>query len=126
MSSKPNDTAAPSAFFDVIKWLVTLVLLLVAIGANWYFGAQYSAPVRAVGVIIVVIVALLVWKTTRLGGSCWGFCRAARTEMRKVVWPTRKETLQSTFLVIAIVALVALLLWGVDSLYAFLISHIII
>jgi preprotein translocase subunit SecE len=46
----------------------------------------------------------------------------AKTEMRKVVWPTRQELIQTTFMVVVFVLVVALILWGVDSLVGWVIS----
>jgi preprotein translocase subunit SecE len=122
MSPQPTPEKSP---IDVLKWLIGLAILVVAVAGNIYFETQYSAPVRAAGVIILVLVALFVLKTTRAGGSTWKFCKDARMEMRKVVWPTRQETVQSTGLVIVVVAITALILWGVDSVFALLVSHII-
>jgi preprotein translocase subunit SecE len=48
--------------------------------------------------------------------------KGSRTEIRKVVWPTRQETVQTTMIVVAFVVLVALLLWGLDSLLGWLVS----
>lgn len=110
---------------NLLLWLIALFILAAAIAGNWYFGKQYSAPIRAVGVIIMVIVALVFWLKTNFGRAAWKLAGDARVEMRKVVWPTRQETLQSTLMVIAIVAIVALILWGVDSLFALIMSRVI-
>ena len=120
-----TQSATAKSPIDILKWLVGLALLVAAVAGNIYFQAQYSGPVRAAGVIVLIIIALLVLKTTRAGGATWKFCKDARMEMRKVVWPTRQETMQSTGLVIVVVAITALILWGVDSVFALLVSHII-
>jgi preprotein translocase subunit SecE len=51
-------------------------------------------------------------------GHCflWRWLKEARTEIRKVVWPTRQETTQTTLIVVAVVLVMALVLWGLDSL----------
>jgi preprotein translocase subunit SecE len=46
--------------------------------------------------------------------------RESRTELRKIVWPTRNETLQTTLIVIAMVALVAIILWMLDGMLAWI------
>ena len=48
-----------------------------------------------------------------------------RSEIRKVVWPTRQETTQTTLIVVAVVLVMALLLWGLDSLLGWLVSMIV-
>ncbi|MFO6237257.1 preprotein translocase subunit SecE, partial [Pseudomonas aeruginosa] len=50
---------------------------------------------------------------------------AARVEIRKVVWPSRQETTQTTLIVVAVVLVMALLLWGLDSLLGWLVSMIV-
>ena len=49
---------------------------------------------------------------TEPGRNLWNFLQDAQVEVRKVVWPTRQETTQTTLLVIAVVILAALILWG--------------
>ncbi|MEX5381397.1 preprotein translocase subunit SecE, partial [Acinetobacter towneri] len=51
--------------------------------------------------------------------------KEARVEIRKVVWPTRQETMQTTLIVVAVVLVMALLLWGLDSLLGWLVSLIV-
>ena len=109
----------------VLLWLVAIVLLVAAIAGNWYFAKQYSASIRSVGVIVLVLLAILTWLKTSVGRAAWKLAGEARVEMRKVVWPTRQETLQSAIMVILIVALVALILWGVDSVFALMMSRVI-
>jgi len=122
MSTQPAHTKSP---VDILKWLIGLAFLIAAVAGNIYFKVKYSGPLRAAGVIILILIALFILKTTRAGASTWKFGRDARMEMRKVAWPTRQETVQSTGLVIVVVAITALILWGVDSVFALLISHII-
>ena len=52
--------------------------------------------------------------------------KGSRTEIRKVVWPTRQETVQTTMVVVGFVLLVALLLWGLDSFLGWLVSKAIV
>jgi preprotein translocase subunit SecE len=51
--------------------------------------------------------------------------KEARVEIRKVVWPTRQETTQTTLIVVAVVLVMSLLLWGVDSLLGWIVSLIV-
>jgi preprotein translocase subunit SecE len=106
---------------DKIKMLVVIALLAAGIGA-FYFYADQSLLLRVVGLLVVVSVATAVAYTTRMGRSTWVFVQDARTEVRKVVWPTRKETLQMSAVVIAMVILMALILWAFDSLLAWFVQ----
>jgi preprotein translocase subunit SecE len=109
---------------DRLKWLAVLLIVISLVVANACFS-QYSLSVRVAAMILAGIVALLLAKTTDKGEKAWAFILDTRVEMRKVVWPTRQETVQTTMVVIAIVAVMALILWGVDSLFALLISNIV-
>ena len=116
--------AQKNTAFDAIKWLGVAIVLVAAIVGNVYFD-HYSAAIRAAVIIVVAIVMLLIAVTTAKGSAVWDFIKAARVEMRKVVWPTRQETTQTTILVIVVVAVMALILWGVDSLFAYIVSSIV-
>lgn len=109
---------------DRLKWLLVLLIVIGMVVANAYFS-QTSLSIRAGAMIIATIAALIIAKTTSKGEKAWAFFMETRVEMRKVVWPTRQETMQTTMVVVAIVAVMALILWGVDSLFALLISNIV-
>lgn len=110
--------------FDVLKWLVAVVLLALLVLGNAYFSTV-ALPVRVTIVIVVGIIALLVMLSTRKGHKAWVFTKEARTELRKVVWPNKQETLQTTAMIAVLVIITALVLWGIDSLYAYIISTMI-
>lgn len=110
--------------FDYLKWLVSIVLIAACVVGNVYLDA-YSAAIRAAAIIVVVLIALGIAKTTSHGGVAWGFIRESRLELRKVVWPTRQETVQMTLIVALVVALMAIVLWVVDAIFATGVSHIV-
>lgn len=109
---------------DGLKWLV--VALLVAGGAygNSYFAGE-SVLYRAIALVILGMVAIFVALQTEKGQMFWGLLRDAKAEVRKVVWPTRQETLQTTMIVIVVVLVVSLILWLLDSLLGFTVSSFI-
>jgi len=98
---------------DTLKLIVAIVLLIAGIAQFYYFEAE-SLLYRVLGVVGFSIAAIGVVYTTALGQSIWGFARDARTEVRKVVWPTRQETVQTTLLVIGMVIIVGIMLWLID------------
>ena len=65
---------------------------------------------------------LLVISQTSKGLQLWSFIKGARIELRKVVWPTRQETIQTTLVVVAMVVVAALILWGIDTLFFWLVG----
>jgi len=109
---------------DGIKWLAVLALVAVGVVGNQYFAAE-SILYRVLGLLALAAVALLVALQTAKGQQFFELLKAARSEIRKVVWPTRQETTQTTLIVVAVVLVVALLLWGLDSLLGWLISFFV-
>jgi preprotein translocase subunit SecE len=100
---------------DTLK-LVIAVLILVAGITGFYYYETEALLYRVLGLLALVAVALGVVYTTHLGQSIVGFGRDARAEVRKVVWPTRQETVQTTMMVIFAVVLIGIFLWLVDML----------
>ena len=109
-----NTVTTPSNTMDVLKWGLVAILLVGAIVGNSLLG-ELSAPLRVAGVIIMVAVALLVAAQTNKGQTTVAFAKESRTEVRKVVWPTRQETVQTTLIVFVVTFFAAMLLWGMDA-----------
>ncbi len=105
-----------SSVLDSLKLLFSLVLVVSAISGFYYF-AEYSLLYRVLGLIGVCIVSLFLGLTTTQGQILWSFCADARTEIRKVVWPTRQETIQTTLIVMLMVTVVGVILWLLDMFF---------
>lgn len=99
---------------DKIK--LFLALLLVAAGVAGFYALQESAAVLRVLSVLggLVLAAGVVW-TTELGKRLFGFIKDSIAEAKRVAWPTRKETMQTTGVVIAFAIVMALFLWAVDA-----------
>ncbi|HEY8355401.1 MAG TPA: preprotein translocase subunit SecE [Methylophilaceae bacterium] len=94
--------------------LVIALLLLAAGVAGFHFLAEHAMVLRVLAVLAGVVAAVAVSWTTPQGQLAVGFVRESVAETRKVVWPTRKETIQTTLAVFALVVVVAIFLWIVD------------
>ena len=88
---------------------------------NSYYSDQ-SLLYRVLGIVAIAAVAGLIALQTAKGAAFWALVKGSRNEIRKVVWPTRQETVQTTLIVVAFVLLVALILWGLDSFLGWLVS----
>ena len=99
--------------FDTVKLLAALLLLIAGV-VGFYFFEDESQLLRVIGMLAVVAVAFLIVTTTDIGRRSLGFVREARVEVRKVVWPTRAETTQTTIAVLIMVFVVAIMLWLID------------
>jgi preprotein translocase subunit SecE len=102
---------------DSLKLLLAIALLIFGIVGFYYYETE-SQLYRVLGVVFATMVAIAISSTTRLGQGLIGFGREARMEVRKVVWPTRQETVQTTFMVIVAVIIIGIFLWLVDMLLA--------
>ncbi len=118
------NTETQGGGLDGLKWLVVVLLVAGGIAANVYYADQ-SIFYRVAGLLVIAVVAAYVAVQTTQGAAFWKLAREARTEVRKVVWPTRQETAQTTLIVVAFVLLMALILWGLDSLLGYLVSLVI-
>lgn len=99
---------------DKIKFVLA-VLLVVAGLAGFYLLAEQAMVLRILAVALGLIAAALVFWRTATGERFVGFCREAILEARKVVWPTRKETIQTTAIVFVFVVVMAFFLYLTDK-----------
>jgi len=102
-----------------MDWLNRIKLILAALLAAsgvvaYYVLVDYSDLMRVLAVVAAVIASLAVALWSEPGQAAWSFIRAADREVRKVVWPTRRETIQTTMIVVVLVVLVGFVLWLID------------
>jgi len=79
---------------------------------------------RAIGVLIAIALAAVVALQSAQGQSLWKFTQAARVELRKVVWPTREETIQTTIAVLVFALIMGTFFWLLDLFLLFVTSKI--
>jgi len=94
--------------------LALAVLLLAGGVAAFYFFQDQLLVVRVLGLLAVAGTALFVAAQSSVGRGIIGFLAGAQSEVRRVVWPTRAETVQTTLAVLFIVLLVGVALWLLD------------
>ena len=111
MKSLTTEQTPPSA---TLKWVCVVLLLVAGIAANTYF-AQIPGALRAIGWIVLLAACAAIAAMTTQGKAMIAFAKDARLELRKVVWPSRKETTQTTIMVIVLVIIMSLILWGIDT-----------
>jgi preprotein translocase subunit SecE len=104
---------AGSSGVDTVKLLVSATIIVVGIWA-FYFFANYSLLLRVVGLLALSGGAVAIALTSQPGRQLWRFASDSRMEVRKVVWPTRQETIQTTLIVMVMVFLLGVLLWLFD------------
>ena len=105
-----TQTEAAASVMDVIKLVVSVSLVIAGL-AGFYYFSEFPFLYRVLGLVAVVLVAMLMALTSTSGRNFSAFVREARQEVRKVVWPSRQETVQTTLTVFGMVFVVGLILW---------------
>lgn len=99
---------------DKIKLGVAFLLIVAGI-AGFYYLQDSAAVLRILSVLLGLVLAAAVAWTSDPGKRFFGFAKDSVAEAKRVVWPTRKETLQTTGVVVLFAVVMALFLWGVDA-----------
>ena len=110
MVSKAENIDSPA---DRMKLMGAGALVLAAL-VLFYLLGDFSFLYRVLGLLVVFGVAIFLFLQTDRGTRALSFFKYSRTEVRKVVWPTRAETTQLTITVMIIVFIVGLFLWILD------------
>lgn len=108
---------------DMVKWGVVILLLAAAVIGNQYFS-DTSVLVRVLAVVGAFAVAGVIALQTAKGKMALAFARESQIEVRKVIWPTRQEALNTTFIVLAATGVLALILWGLDAILLRIVNFI--
>ncbi len=105
-----------SKVFDVVKQGLSLVFVVAGVAGFYYFSEVpgFTLLYRVLALVAIIIIATAVVLTTEAGRTVWSFALESKQEVRKVVWPTREETMRTTLLVFGMVFVVGLLLWLLD------------
>jgi preprotein translocase subunit SecE len=125
----PAELVRSGTPIDGLLWLVALSLLIGATLANQYLPA-YWAPASQVGVRAGVIAGMIVvafgllWLTHQ-GKGFVSLLRNSQTELRRITWPAKEETFTTTWIVLLVSVVMAVILWALDQLFGWLISAII-
>jgi preprotein translocase subunit SecE len=113
---------------NAVKWVLAIAILIAATVGNRYAPEllpQLSVWMRVVILVVMGVGALALTLITTQGQAFLKLLKEALVEARRVVWPTKDETMQTTLIVFAVVVVMSLVLWGVDSLFGWMISAVI-
>jgi preprotein translocase subunit SecE len=102
-----------SSRFDSLKLGAAVLLLAAAIAAFYRFDEQLLV-VRVLGLLVAAGVSVFIAAQSTSGRNIISFISGSKAEVRKVVWPTRAETIQTTMAVMLMVLLVGIFLWLLD------------
>jgi preprotein translocase subunit SecE len=110
-------------FVDTAKLILAIGIVVAGLFAYYYFGDSPTL-LRALGVIVALVLAALVALQSMQGRDLWKFVQAARVELRKVVWPTREETIQTTIAVMVFALIMGVFFWLLDLFLLYVTSKI--
>ena len=108
-----------SKTLDNIKWLLAIMVFAAAVIGNSYL-VEVAFLYRVLGVLVLFILGLGLISITNFGINAIKLMKESRTEIRKVVWPTRIETTQTFMIVFIAIIILCLFFWGLESLLSFL------
>jgi preprotein translocase subunit SecE len=104
---------AESSRLDSLKLAIAVLMVGGGIYAFYHFEDQHLV-LRVLGLLAVAAIAVFIAAQSSLGRNVFGFITGAQNEVRRVVWPTRAETVQTTLAVVLMVFLVGIFLWLLD------------
>lgn len=123
-SEQAEEKSVKSKGVNGALWFVSIALFAVAAIGNAYFASYFSLVVRILLLVGLVIGAVAFAAFTNQGQKAIGFAKESRTELRKIIWPTRPEATQTTLIVVAMCVVVSLVLWGINSIIVTLVTFL--
>lgn len=113
-----------SSVIDTVKLIVAALVFLGGVGGFYYYADELLLY-RVLGLIAVSLIAVGLSMTTRAGREVWAFARDSRQELRKVIWPTKQESLQTTVIVLVMVLLIGAFLWLLDTFFLWAVQSLL-
>ena len=110
---------------DIVKLLFAIAIVVAGLYGFYAYADQYILLYRVLALVALVAVALVVAYQTSGGKTLWSYLQASRAELRKVVWPTRTETTQTTIIVVVVVSVTGLFLWAADLFFGWAIQQLL-
>ena len=110
---------------DNMLWAAGLLILVAGLYGFFYFSGEVMTLIRVLGLLAALGLALAVVYQTERGKMMFLFMRETDVERRKVVWPNRQETLQTTLMVLVITIIVAIMLFIMDTIIGWIVRRLI-
>lgn len=114
MNSKIAPAKHTASGGDIVKYVIAGLLVVAGVFAFYWFQGEWATWMRVLAVIAGLVLGAVVFMTSTKGPELREFFKETRFELRKVVWPTRQETMRTTWVVMVVVVVVSLILGGFD------------
>jgi len=110
---------------DKVKLAFAILLVVGGMVGFYWYADQVALLYRVLGLLAIIGVAIGIAVTTESGKNVVNFGRSASLEMRKTVWPTRKETTQTTLIVVVFVTILGAVIFIIDSVLHWVVTKLI-
>ena len=124
MTEHTDDKTGGSAWLGILLVLVAGTLVLAGLVAYYLFTTQ-PMPVRIGALLVSAALGVGVFAISPLGKQAWQFALGSRVELRKMVWPSGRDTRVTTVIVFVFVVVLGLFFWGVDAFLAYGTRHLL-
>jgi len=119
MNDEAKQQTAVPAGADTAKLIAAIILVIGGIVAYYVLKSRPEPWAPWAAMFGGIVLAVLLFAFSQYGRNFWQFFLESRVELRKVFWPTRKETLNTTVVVLVFVAIASTFFWVLDLLLAF-------
>jgi preprotein translocase subunit SecE len=110
MDSKADTGSTP---LDTLKLVAAAAVFLSGI-VGYYYYSDVAVVLRAIGVLVALALSAVVLLQSTQGKALWRFMSSSRVELRKVIWPTREEAIQTTVAVMVFTLIMGVFFWLLD------------
>jgi len=125
MNSRVESNKSGTSAGDIVKYALALLLVVAGVFAFYWFDGQWPTALRVLAVVAGLVAGAIVFLTSVKGVQTREFLSEARFELRKVVWPTRQEAMRTTWVVVAVVILMSLILALFDVIIQWLVKLVL-
>ena len=114
MNSRVEQPKSGTSTGDILKYALAVLLVAAGVFLFYWFQGQWPTVARVMSVVVGIGAATVVFMMTAKGAETREFLGESRFELRKVVWPTRQEAMRTTWVVVAAVIVISLILAAFD------------
>jgi preprotein translocase subunit SecE len=104
-----------SGALDILKLLIAAAAIIGGLYSFYFFEFEMALPLRVLMVLGGTGLGIAIAMTSTQGQRLWAFIQGARVEIRKVVWPTKQETTQTSIAVFVFTLVMMVFFWLLDS-----------
>ena len=119
MNDEVRQQTAVPAGADTAKLVAAIILVIGGVVAYYVLKSRPEAWASWVAMFGGFLLGIVLFAFSQYGRNFWQFVLESRVELRKVFWPSRKETLNTTVIVLVFVAIASTFFWVLDLLLAF-------